>query len=119
VKLSTELSKIGTGSTLYILDEPTTGLHFEDIRVLLEVLNKLVDKGNTVVVIEHNMDVIKTADWIVDLGPGGGAAGGKIVAEGTPEDVAGVRASATAEFLRDELKRKKPAGVRRRSRTSP
>lgn len=103
VKLSTELSKVGTGNTLYILDEPTTGLHFEDIRILLDVLNKLVDKGNTVVVIEHNLDVIKTADWVIDLGPGGGEAGGEIVAEGTPEEVAKARRSATAEFLRTEL----------------
>ena len=103
VKLSTELSKVGTGKTLYILDEPTTGLHFEDIKMLLNVLNKLVDKGNTVVVIEHNVDVIKTADWIIDLGPGGGDAGGRIVAEGTPEDVAKSRSSATAEFIRAEL----------------
>ena len=88
VKLSTELSKIGTGKTLYILDEPTTGLHFEDIRMLLLVLNRLVDKGNTVIVIEHNLDVIKTADWVVDLGPDGGDEGGEIVAEGTPEEVA-------------------------------
>lgn len=105
VKLSTELSKIGTGRTMYILDEPTTGLHFEDIRVLLGVLNKLVDKGNTVVVIEHNLDVIKTADWIVDMGPGGGSAGGRIVAEGTPEQVAKVKLSATSSFLAAELKR--------------
>jgi excinuclease ABC subunit A len=103
VKLSTELSKIGTGRTLYILDEPTTGLHFEDIRMLLDVLNKLVDKGNTVIVIEHNLDVIKTADWVIDLGPGGGDAGGEIVAEGTPEEVARVKSSATGEFLRSEL----------------
>jgi excinuclease ABC subunit A len=99
VKLSTELSKVGTGNTLYILDEPTTGLHFEDIRMLLSVLEKLVDKGNTVVVIEHNLDVIKTADWVIDLGPGGGKAGGAITAEGTPEQVSTVKASATAEFL--------------------
>jgi len=104
VKLSTELSKVGTGNTLYILDEPTTGLHFEDIRMLLDVLNKLVDKGNTVLVIEHNLDVIKTADWVIDLGPGGGDAGGEIVAEGTPEEVARVRRSATGEFLRAELR---------------
>ncbi len=103
VKLSTELSKIGTGKTLYILDEPTTGLHFEDIRMLLSVLNKLVDKGNTVVVIEHNLDVIKTADWIVDLGPEGGEAGGEIVVEGTPEDVARNRRSYTAAYLKKEL----------------
>jgi excinuclease ABC subunit A len=103
VKLSTELSKIGTGKTLYILDEPTTGLHFEDIRMLLSVLNKLVDKGNTVIVIEHNLDVIKTADWIVDLGPEGGDAGGYIVAEGKPEDVAREKGSFTGEFLSKEL----------------
>jgi excinuclease ABC subunit A len=103
VKLSTELSKVGTGKTLYILDEPTTGLHFEDIRMLLSVLNTLVDKGNTVLVIEHNMDVIKTADWIIDLGPEGGDAGGDIVAEGTPEEVAKQSRSYTAEFLRKEL----------------
>ena len=103
IKLSTELSKVGTGKTLYILDEPTTGLHFEDIRLLLDVLNKLVDKGNTVIVIEHNPDVIKTADWIIDLGPGGGRHGGVIVAEGTPESVASAENSATGEFLRAEL----------------
>jgi excinuclease ABC subunit A len=103
VKLSTELSKVGTGKTIYILDEPTTGLHFEDIRMLLSVLNKLVDKGNTVIVIEHNLDVIKTADWIIDLGPEGGDAGGEIVAEGTPEDVAAVEPSYTGQFLKREL----------------
>jgi excinuclease ABC subunit A len=103
IKLSTELSKVGTGKTLYILDEPTTGLHFEDIRLLLAVLNKLVDKGNTVIVIEHNPDVVKTADWIIDLGPGGGRHGGTIVAEGPPESVARVKSSATGEFLREEL----------------
>jgi excinuclease ABC subunit A len=103
VKLSTELSKVGTGRTLYILDEPTTGLHFEDIRMLLSVLNKLVDKGNTVIVIEHNMDVIKTADWIVDLGPEGGDAGGMIVISGTPETVARVPTSHTGRYLRSEL----------------
>jgi len=103
VKLSTELSKIGTGKTLYILDEPTTGLHFEDIRMLLLVLNRLVDKGNTVVIIEHNLDVIKTADWVIDLGPDGGDKGGAIVAEGTPEDVARVRHSYTGEYLKKVL----------------
>jgi excinuclease ABC subunit A len=103
VKLSTELSKIGTGRTLYILDEPTTGLHFEDIRMLLKVLNKLVEKGNTVVVIEHNLDVVKTADWIIDLGPGGGEEGGRIVAEGTPEEVVRREGSPTAEALREEI----------------
>ena len=88
VKLATELSKRDTGRTLYILDEPTTGLHFEDVRMLLDVLHRLVDRGNTVLVIEHNLDVIKTADWVIDLGPEGGTRGGEIVAAGTPEDVA-------------------------------
>jgi excinuclease ABC subunit A len=105
VKLSTELSKVGTGNTLYILDEPTTGLHFEDVRMLLNVLGQLVEKGNTVVVIEHNLDVIKMADWIVDLGPEGGDEGGYIVAEGTPEHVAGVKESHTGRYLREELAR--------------
>src|SRR5207245_593716 len=105
VKLSTELSKVGTGNTLYILDEPTTGLHFEDIRMLLDVLSKLVEKGNTVLVIEHNLDVIKTADWVIDLGPGGGDRGGTIVAAGTPEDVAAVAASHTGAFLKPMLVR--------------
>jgi excinuclease ABC subunit A len=104
VKLATELSKRDTGRTLYILDEPTTGLHFEDVRVLLEVLHKLVDKGNTVLVIEHNLDVIKTADWIVDLGPEGGSGGGMIVAEGTPEMVAKVKGSHTGRYLAKVLK---------------
>jgi excinuclease ABC subunit A len=99
VKLSSELSKVQTGRTLYILDEPTTGLHFEDIKMLLDVLNKLVDKGNTVVVIEHNLDVIKCADWIIDLGPEGGEKGGWIVAEGTPEEVAKCKKSYTGKFL--------------------
>jgi len=103
VKLSTELSKIGTGKTLYILDEPTTGLHFEDIRMLLSVLDKLVEKGNTVIVIEHNLDVIKAADWIVDLGPEGGDEGGRIIAEGTPEQLAQVESSYTGQYLRKEL----------------
>lgn len=102
VKLSTELSKIQTGKTIYILDEPTTGLHFEDISMLLKVLNQLVDKGNTVIVIEHNLDVIKTADWIIDLGPEGGDAGGRIIAEGTPEDIIKnyLKNSVTAKFLK-------------------
>jgi excinuclease ABC subunit A len=103
VKLSTELSKIGTGKTLYILDEPTTGLHFEDIRMLLLVLNRLVDKGNTVIVIEHNLDVIKTADWVIDLGPEGGDEGGEIVAEGTPEQIAKNQRSYTGQYLRKTL----------------
>jgi excinuclease ABC subunit A len=104
VKLATELSKRDTGRTLYILDEPTTGLHFEDVRVLLEVLHKLVDKGNTVLVIEHNLDVIKTADWIVDLGPDGGVGGGQLVASGTPEQVAAEPRSYTGQFLATMLK---------------
>jgi excinuclease ABC subunit A len=106
VKLATELSKRDTGRTFYILDEPTTGLHFEDVRLLLDVLHRLVDRGNTVLVIEHNLDVIKTADWIIDLGPEGGARGGTVVAEGTPEDVAGVAASHTGEYLRTLLGRR-------------
>jgi excinuclease ABC subunit A len=103
VKLATELSKVATGRTMYILDEPTTGLHFEDIRMLLQVLNELVDRGNTVVVIEHNMDVIKTADWIIDIGPEGGDSGGQIIAAGSPEDVAKVRGSYTGQYLKTVL----------------
>ncbi len=101
VKLSTELAKRSTGHTIYLLDEPTTGLHFDDVRRLLTVLSRLVEQGNTVMVIEHNLDVIKTADWIIDLGPEGGSGGGTVVAEGTPEDVAKVEASHTGRFLRD------------------
>jgi excinuclease ABC subunit A len=103
VKLSAELSKVATGRTLYILDEPTTGLHFADIEKLLDVLQRLVDAGNTVVVIEHNLDVIKQADWIVDLGPEGGEAGGELVAVGTPEQVAAVEESFTGQYLRGVL----------------
>jgi excinuclease ABC subunit A len=99
VKLSRELSKRGTGRTLYILDEPTTGLHFEDVRKLLDVLNRLVDQGNTVLVIEHNLDVVKSADWLIDLGPEGGEGGGRVVAQGTPEDVAKTKGSYTGQFL--------------------
>jgi excinuclease ABC subunit A len=99
VKLSSELSKVATGKTLYILDEPTTGLHFADVQRLLDVLARLVDAGNTVVVIEHNLDVIKTADWIIDLGPEGGEEGGRVVAAGTPEQVAAVKGSYTGQFL--------------------
>ncbi|MBL4866561.1 MAG: excinuclease ABC subunit UvrA, partial [Pseudomonadales bacterium] len=99
VKLSKELSKRDTGTTLYLLDEPTTGLHFHDIEQLLRVLHRLRDKGNTVVVIEHNLDVIKTADWIIDLGPGGGVNGGRIIAEGSPYDIISVGESYTAKFL--------------------
>jgi excinuclease ABC subunit A len=96
-------SAAATGQTLYILDEPTTGLHFEDVRKLLEVLHRLVEQGNSVVVIEHNLDVIKTADWIIDLGPEGGVKGGEIVAEGTPEDVVKVPASYTGHYLKPML----------------
>jgi excinuclease ABC subunit A len=103
VKLATELSKVATGRTLYILDEPTTGLHTYDIEKLLEVLQRLVDAGNTVLVIEHNLDVIKQADWVLDLGPEGGDAGGQVVAQGTPEEVAESPGSHTGEFLRRVL----------------
>ena len=103
VKLATELAKRSTGHTIYLLDEPTTGLHFDDVRRLLTVLSRLVDQGNTVLVIEHNLDVIKTADWIIDLGPEGGSGGGLVVAEGSPEDIAKVDASHTGRFLRPLL----------------
>ena len=103
VKLAAELQKRSTGRTLYVLDEPTTGLHFEDIRRLLAVLQRLVDQGNTVVVIEHNLDVIKCADWLIDMGPDGGSRGGLVVATGTPEDVAANDASETGKFLREML----------------
>ncbi|MDC1537932.1 excinuclease ABC subunit UvrA, partial [Schleiferiaceae bacterium] len=104
VKLATELSKKDTGNTMYILDEPTTGLHFEDVKVLMEVIQRLVDQGNTVLIIEHNMDVIKQADHIVDLGPEGGSGGGRIVAEGTPEEIIKIKESITGQFLAAELK---------------
>jgi excinuclease ABC subunit A len=103
VKLATELCKRSTGKTLYLLDEPTTGLHFEDVRKLLDLLHRLVEKGNTVLVVEHNLDVIKTADWVIDLGPDGGDAGGRLVAQGTPEEVAGVPESHTGRFLARSL----------------
>jgi len=103
VKLSRELSKRDTGKTLYILDEPTTGLHFQDIRQLLSVLHRLRDHGNTIIVIEHNLDVIKTADWIVDLGPEGGSGGGKIIAEGSPEQLTEVEGSHTGSYLKKVL----------------
>jgi excinuclease ABC subunit A len=109
VKLARELARRSTGRTLYLLDEPTTGLHFDDIRKLLGVLRSLTERGNTIVVIEHNLDVIRSADWILDLGPEGGDAGGRIVAEGTPEQVAGVRASYTGQFLRRSLSSYKKA----------
>src|SRR5262249_26504020 len=112
VKLAKELSKRATGRTLYILDEPTTGLHFHDVAKLLEVLHELVESGNTVVVIEHNLDVIKTADWIIDLGPEGGDAGGEIVAAGTPEDIVRVKKSYTGQFLAPVLVR---GGKKKRS----
>ncbi len=105
VKLAKELSKRGTGQTIYILDEPTTGLHFADIQQLLVVLHQLRDQGNTIVVIEHNLDVIKTADWIVDLGPEGGSGGGEILIAGTPEEVAECEKSHTARFLKTILER--------------
>jgi excinuclease ABC subunit A len=99
IKLATELSRRSSGKTLYILDEPTTGLHFDDIKRLLEVLHRLVDKGNTVLVIEHNLDVIKSSDWVIDLGPEGGDKGGYLVAEGKPADVAKVKNSFTGQYL--------------------
>ncbi len=103
IKLAAELARVDTGKTLYILDEPTTGLHFDDIRRLLEVLGQLVDRGNTVIVIEHNLDVIKTADWIIDLGPGGGAAGGCVMATGPPEEIAALPDNFTGQYLRPVL----------------
>jgi excinuclease ABC subunit A len=103
IKLSKELAARSTGQTIYILDEPTTGLHFEDIKLLLSVLHELVDAGNTVIVIEHNLEVIKTADWVVDLGPGGGINGGRLVAAGTPEQVAAVPESLTGQYLKKYL----------------
>ena len=115
VKLSKELSRRATGRTLYILDEPTTGLHFEDVKKLLEVLHTLVAAGNTVLVIEHNLEVIKTADWIIDLGPEGGDSGGHIVATGTPDEVAAVEASHTGKYLRPYLARQTPPARRRRA----
>ncbi|NUS98527.1 MAG: ATP-binding cassette domain-containing protein, partial [Gemmatimonadaceae bacterium] len=113
IKLATELSKRDTGRTFYILDEPTTGLHFEDVRVLLAVLHRLVERGNTVLVIEHNLDVVKTADWIIDMGPEGGQRGGTVVATGSPEEVAKIDASHTGRYLRPLLER---AQTRRSSR---
>ena len=104
MKLATELSKRDTGKTIYILDEPTTGLHFEDIRVLMNVLNRLVDKGNTVIVIEHNLDVIKLADHIIDMGPEGGRGGGQVLSTGTPEEVAESKKGYTPAFIKEELK---------------
>ena len=99
MKLATELSKKGTGNSIYILDEPTTGLHFEDIKILLGVLQQIVEQGNTVVVIEHNLDVLKSVDWLIDMGPEGGQGGGRILTEGTPEQVAECESSYTGKFL--------------------
>ena len=104
IKLTRELSKKATGKTLYLLDEPTTGLHFHDVNKLINVLNDLIDKGNTIIVIEHNLDVVKSADYIIDLGPEGGDEGGEIVAQGTPEEVAKVKGSYTGKFLSGILK---------------
>lgn len=109
IKLAKELSKRATGRTLYILDEPTTGLHSNDIAKLLDVLHKLVDSGNTVLVIEHNMDVIKTSDWIIDIGPGGGNKGGKLVVAGTPQEVSACKESVTGKYLAPLLKKRKAA----------
>jgi excinuclease ABC subunit A len=111
VKLAKELSRRSTGQTLYILDEPTTGLHFEDVRKLLEVLHALVEQGNTVVVIEHNLDVIKTADWIIDLGPEGGVKGGEVLVTGTPETVANEPRSYTGAYLKPLLQRGRPVNA--------
>jgi excinuclease ABC subunit A len=116
VKLASELQKRSTGRTIYVLDEPTTGVHFEDVSKLLGVLHSLVDKGNTVIVIEHNLDVIKTADWIIDMGPEGGSGGGRVVAEGTPEEVIEIDSSHTGRFLRHVLEArpvKRPARARK------
>ena len=118
VKLSKELSRRDTGKTLYILDEPTTGLHFHDVKQLLKVLHELRDHGNTIVVIEHNLDVIKTADWIVDLGPEGGSGGGQIIAAGTPEDICAVKASHTGRFLGEMLAKQQPASATKKRRAS-
>ena len=103
LKLSAELARKDTGNTLYLLDEPTTGLHFDDIKVLLDVLQKLVDKGNTVVIVEHNLDVLKSVDYLVDMGPEGGMAGGTIIAEGTPEQIAATKESYTGQYLKELL----------------
>jgi excinuclease ABC subunit A len=114
IKLARELAKVGTGRTLYILDEPTTGLHFDDIKKLLKVLSRLVEAGNTVLVIEHNLDVIKSADWVIDLGPEGGAAGGRILATGSPEEVARVKESHTGRYLKQVLEKSRQSRVGQR-----
>jgi len=105
IKLATELSKRDTGKTMYILDEPTTGLHFEDIRILMQVLQQLVDRGNTVIIIEHNLDVIRQADWIIDIGPEGGRNGGQLLCAGTPEEVANNKRGYTPRFIKQALKK--------------
>jgi excinuclease ABC subunit A len=115
VKLATELLKRATGKTFYILDEPTTGLHFDDIRKLLSVLQRLVDKGNTVLVIEHNLDVLKSVDYVIDLGPDGGSGGGHVIASGTPEEVADVAGSYTGTYLKNTLEKAPHSMVRRRA----
>jgi excinuclease ABC subunit A len=119
VKLASELCKIATGNTLYVLDEPTTGLHFADIHRLLEVLQRLVDLGNSVVVIEHNLDVIKTADYLIDMGPEGGEEGGLLIAKGTPEKVATVKDSHTGQFLKGLVKKKPAKGKPTKRRPKP
>jgi excinuclease ABC subunit A len=111
IKLATELARRSTGKTFYILDEPTTGLHFEDVRKLLEVLNRLVDKGNTVLIIEHNMDMIKACDWVIDMGPDGGDGGGAVVAIGTPEEVMEVEESYTGQWLKKVIRKEGIAKV--------
>ncbi|MEH6488769.1 ATP-binding cassette domain-containing protein, partial [Hyphomonas oceanitis] len=116
VKLAKELAKRATGRTLYILDEPTTGLHFDDVRKLLEVLHELVDAGNTVVVIEHNLDVVKTADWVLDIGPEGGDGGGQLIAAGTPEDIAATKGSWTGKFLAETFRRQDERRAQRNKR---
>ena len=118
VKLAKELAKRATGRTLYILDEPTTGLHFADVHKLLDVLQRLVSLGNTVVVIEHNLEVIKTADWVIDMGPEGGAAGGTVIAEGSPEQVAAIDTSYTGQFLRTVVDVQHATPPRRRRATA-
>jgi excinuclease ABC subunit A len=115
VKLAKELSRRATGRTLYILDEPTTGLHFEDVRKLLDVLHALVEQGNTILVIEHNLEVIKTADWVVDLGPEGGDGGGRVVATGTPEQIAAAPESYTGQYLRSYLARRDEKKTKKRA----
>jgi excinuclease ABC subunit A len=105
IKLAAELSKRDTGKTLYILDEPTTGLHFEDIRILMDAIRRLVDRGNTVIIIEHNMDVIRQADWIIDMGPEGGRGGGTVLTTGTPQEVANSAKGFTPKYLKEELER--------------